>query len=151
MNSVQDMSLIDLATIISGFGTAIAALVAVIGVVIAIIQVRSYRSVQSENMAKSLFRDYLKEALERPDLLSPDHEKLAGAGRMVEYELFVAHMLYSLDAVLANTHSTEWREVARGELARHMVFLNSDEFQKQRQYYSVELIQIIDEIRASST
>lgn len=83
--------------------------------------------------------------MERPELASPDHDTLTRDSR-IRYELFVANMLYSFEEVLLVTRSKDWRDVVRGELARHTAYLRSPEFQSKRSYYDSELIGIIDTV-----
>ncbi len=150
MNDAGALTLVELAEVIEGFATALAAIVAFVGIAMVYVQIRGQRAIQREATAMSLFRQYLQEALERPELANPDYDRLRQQGRSAQYELFVANMLYSFDEVLQNTRSTDWREIVRGEVARHGDFLCSAEFQKQRRYYAAEVIEIIDAVCADT-
>lgn len=55
-------------------------------------------------------------------------------------------MLYSFDEILQNIPSEDWREVVRGEVARHAEYLRFGDFRKQRRYYTPEIIEIIDAV-----
>ncbi len=65
---------------------------------------------------------------------------------MTQYELFVAHMLYSLVEVLDCTRGdNEWRAVVKGQLRRHSDYFASAEFQNKKSYYTRSLVALIDE------
>lgn len=150
MNDIGALTLVELAEVIEGFATALAAIVAFVGIAMVYVQIRGQRAIQREATAMSLFRQYLQEALERPELANPDHDRLRQEGGLVQYEFFVANMLYSFDEVLQTTRSADWREIVRGEVARHAAFLCSAEFKTQRRYYAGEILAIIDAVCAGA-
>lgn len=150
MDNAGGLTILELAAVIEGFATALAAIFALVGIAMVYVQIRGQRAIQREATAMSLFREYLKEALERPELHNPDHDQLSQQRRAIQYELFVANMLYSFDEVLQSTQSRDWREVIRGEVARHAEYLRSAEFQKQRRYYAPEVLEIIDKVCADA-
>lgn len=150
MNDIETLTLVELAAIVDGFATTLAALFALIGVGMVYVQIRANRAIQREATAKDLFRQYLQEGLEHPELVNPDPEMLLQGKRSVQYEFFVANMLYSFDEVLQNTRSKDWREVVRGEMARHVEYLRSSEFQVRRQYYAPDIVTIIDAVCADA-
>ena len=148
MTHIGTLTIVELSAVIEGFGTALAAIFALVGIVMVYVQIRENRATQREATAKSLFRQYLQKGLERPDLVIPKPDQLKQSRSAVEYEFFVANMLYSFDEVLQNTRSEDWREVVRGEIARHAGYLRSPEFQNKRRYYAPEVIEIIDAVCA---
>ncbi|CAM3652899.1 hypothetical protein [Litorimonas haliclonae] len=135
---------VNLATVVGGFATAIATAFALVGIPLVIFQVRSSRTTQREATAKQLYRQYLEDCVCRPDLVTPDLEKLRKEGRFTQYELFVAHMLFSLEEILENTSGSEWRSVAKGQMRRHIEYLSSDAFIPKRTYYTKDLIEVLD-------
>ncbi|MBO6639008.1 MAG: hypothetical protein JJ920_15705 [Roseitalea sp.] len=146
MNDLGTLTIVELATIAQGLGTALAAIFALFGIIMVYVQIRENRATQREATAKHLFRQYLQEGLERPDLVIARRDQLTHAEVSVAYEFFVANMLYSFDEVLQNTRSKDWREVVRGEIARHVDYLRSPEFQSKRHYYAPQVIEIIDAV-----
>ncbi|WP_421723384.1 hypothetical protein [Bauldia sp.] len=153
MTDIGALTIVELAAVIEGFATGFAAIFAFVGISMVYVQIRGQRAIQREATAMGLFREYLREAIERPDLASPDYDQIKQQGNradIVRYELFVANMLYSFDEVLLGTQSKDWRAVVRGELARHADYLRSAEFQKQRGYYAPEITAIIDAVRADA-
>ncbi len=148
MNDFGALKILELAAIIEGFAAALTAILAFVGIAMVYVQIRGQRAIQREATAMSLFREYLKEALERPDLHNPDPDQIKQRRSSIQYELFVANMLWSFDAVLQNMRSRDWRDVVRDEVARHAEYLRSAEFQKQRRYYAPEITEIIDAVCA---
>ena len=144
--NTNGLTLAEVATVLEGFAAAIGIIFALAGIALVYIQLREHRAIQREATAKGLFREYLREAIKRPELALPDLDDLRQQGRFIQYELFVANMLYALDEILQNTRSDDWREVVRGEITRHAEHLCSPAFQDQRRYYETEMIQIIDEM-----
>lgn len=148
MTDIGSLTIVELATVIEGLGTALAAVLGLVGIAMIYVQIRGQRAIQREATAMSLFRDYLQLALQRPELVNPDHARPGHAEWSIQYELFVANMLYSFDEVLQNTRSHDWREVVRGEVARHTDYLRSAEFRSKRRYYAPEIIALIDTVCA---
>ncbi len=150
MGELATLTLVELATVVEGFGTALAALFALVGIAMVYVQIRGQRAIQREATAVNLFCQYLQLSMERPELVSPDHDALTRDGGLIRYELFVANMLYSFEEVLLATRAKDWRDVVRGELTRHVAYLRSPAFQSKRDYYDTELIGIIDGICAET-
>lgn len=151
MNNIDTLTIVELAAVIEGFAAALTAIFAFAGIAMVYVQIRGHRAIQREATAMGLFRQYLQEALEHPEFVSPDHDQLEKQKGAVQYEFFVANMLYSFDEVLQSTQSRDWREVVRSEVARHAQYLKSPSFQKQRRYYAPEIIEIIDAVCAGAT
>jgi|GEM_PF-4808727 len=148
MDDIGVLTMVELALLVEALATVAAAIFAFVGIAMVYIQIRENRAVQREATAKSLFRQYLQEAFERPELVHPDHDQLRQQGRSVQYELFVANMLWSFDEVLQNMRSDDWCEVVHGEVARHAEYIRSAEFQSKRRYYASDISEIIDTICA---
>lgn len=147
---IGTLTLVELATVVEGFGTAFAALFALVGIAMIFVQIRSSRAIQREATAKDLFRRYLQEGLEYPEFVTPEPDLLQHRQNLIRYEFFVANMLYSFDEVLENTRSDDWREVVRGEMTRHVTYLRSPEFQTKRHYYEDEIGELIDAVCADA-
>ena len=137
---------VDLASVVGGFSTALAASFAIVGIPLAYIQIRANKEIHREGIAKSLYREYLADAVNRPDLVEPDIAELKRSGRFVQYELFVAHMLYSLEEILSNVSGEGWKDVVRGQLRRHHDYFLSNDFKAKRRYYDNVLIDLIDDV-----
>lgn len=150
MMDIGTLTLVELAAVVEGFGSAFAALFALVGIAMIFVQIRSNRAIQREATAKELFRRYLQEGLEHPEFVNPEHDLLRHRQNSIQYEFFVANMLYSFDEVLQNTRSGDWREVVRGEMARHVNYLLSPEFQAKRRYYDDDIGKLIDAVCADA-
>ncbi len=146
MNDLNN--LVNVASIVGGFATAAAAAFAIVGIPLVIFQVKATRAIQREATAKQLYRQYLSDCVERPDLVQPDLKRIEKDERMIQYELFVAHMLFSLEEIVTNVDSEEWKDVAKGQLRRHQKYLNSPRFAKKRAYYHKSLVRLMDEVSA---
>lgn len=144
MTELSTLTIVELAGVIESAAEALTALIAILGIALVYVQIRAHRDIQREATAMNLFRQYLKEGIERPELVNPDHDQLKERGSLDQYQLFVANMLYSFDEVLQSTKTRDWREVVRGEVARHVTYLRSSDFQKQRGYYGDEILEVID-------
>lgn len=148
---------VDLATVIGGFATGITMIVAIVGGLIAYYQITSQRKMQNEALtkqremqgeaiAKNLYMKYLQDAMQRPDFFEPNFGKLTAQNRLVEYGLFVAHLLFSCEELLANAADPEWEETIRAQLLRHKDYLDSDHFKLRQGHYSSQLIEIVDSV-----
>lgn len=147
MLNLTDLSVVELATVVGGFATALAAAFALVGVPLAIAQIRAMRRIQREATAKILYRQYLEDAINRYDLTVPDLEKIISEGRLVQYELFVAHMLYSLEEIVENTRDKAWIEVCRGQISRHSEYFCSDYFKAKLHYYDPPIVKLVEDER----
>lgn len=143
---IDVLNWVELATVVGGFATAFAAAFAVVGIPLTFLQIRAGKKIHREGIAKSLYREYLADAVDKPELVEPDLEALKKTGRFVQYELFIAHMLYSLEEILANVSGEGWNDVVRGQLKRHLEYLLSDDFNSKRCYYDKALIRLLDEV-----
>lgn len=141
---------VDLATVIGGFATAFAAALAIVGIPLVYVQIRANKEIQREAIAKALYREYLEDAVTKPDLVVPNLEELKNSGRFIQYELFVAHMLYSLEEILTNVSGDGWKYVVQGQLKRHLEYLLSDDFKVKLIYYDKKLISLIEELEKNS-
>ena len=146
MGDIDLSSWVDVATVVGGFATALAAAFAVVGIPLAIAQIRSARAIQREATAKTLYRQYLGDAIAYPELVHPDYAEIRRRGDAVRYELFVAHMLFSLEEVLTNARLEDWEGVVRGQLRRHADYLASPDFAAKKPYYDARLVKLIDEV-----
>jgi hypothetical protein len=142
----DDITLVELATIAGGFATAIAALFAVIGLSLTYMQIRANRAISNEATAKNLYRQYLEDAVDRPDLVNPDLDELTRNGNLVQYELFVAHMLFSLEEILLHAADPDWRAVVKAQLKRHTEYLSSEYFAQKHEFYERPLRELIIEV-----
>ena len=135
---------VEVATIVGGFATALAAAFAVIGIPLTYIQIKASKEIHREGIAKSLYREYLSDAVNRPELVQPDLAEIKRSGKFTQYELFVAHMLYSLEEILENVSGNGWDDVVRGQLKRHIDYLTSEGFTVKKKYYTKKLVGMID-------
>jgi len=141
---IEINNLVDLATIIGGFATAFAAAFAIVGIPLTYLQIRTNKELHREGIAKSLYREYLSDAVDRPNFLEPDIAQLKATNQFVQYELFVAHMLYSLEEILAHIKGDGWNSIVIGQLNRHLEYFQSENFQCKRKYYDNKLINLVD-------
>ncbi|WP_286232747.1 hypothetical protein [Thalassotalea sediminis] len=139
-------NLVALSTVVGGFATGFAAAFAIVGIPLTYIQIKTSKELHREGIAKGLYREYLADAINRPDFITPNIEQLKRTGKFVQYELFIAHMLYSLEEILAHTNEKEWENVVIGQLKTHIEYLRSEDFHHKRKYYDSALITLIANI-----
>jgi hypothetical protein len=102
------------------------AVVAIIALSFAYLQVRSIRQSQREATAKGLYRDYLMLAFKHPNLATPEKDK--NLIQRDDYRWFVSVLLNCCDEILDTVDDDTWRKVIAAELQYHIPYLKSKYF-----------------------
>ena len=110
-----------------------------------------------ESLAKGIYSDYLKLAVEYPDLAYPSPrsiKELTSSENFKKYTWFVSYVLVACDEILSLcSHNIEdgnkWKTVIKEQIKFHKVYLSSSEFLNTREIegYSEELKKLINEVR----
>lgn len=137
---------------LSAYATFAAAIIAVIALVVAFIQVRVSKRESRLSVAKSIYKDYLALAFANPKFSSASYPLEAPRMMIFEsnpddyemYEYFVSHLLFSAEEVLHLTkNSVSWRATLRDQLRYHALYLESMDFPEN--HYSKELLTLREE------
>ena len=150
------MRLVDWATIVGGFGTGIAVLVAMAAIIPALMQVTHGRRLSREAGALQAHREFIKLCFDHPQFSSTDLFKkshpnvdIVGIGDVLtadseRYLWFLSIMLNSCEQIL-NYVSSEgpWCEVVEAQLSFHAEALHSvwDEWES---HYGVQMRQLVN-------
>ena len=80
--------------------------------------------------AKRLWGDYLRLAVEKPDLAAGDYDKIKADNKFVAYQAFVWNLLYACDEIALTEFPDEgWRSACRVAMRRHVRFLCESEIE----------------------
>ena len=108
------------------------------------------REISREASSKELYRDYLKVALENPDLSSGNYDE---TNSLVadKYDTFLSIMLYAFDEMVDLLGPEYWRDVVKNQVRVHEKYLRSilhkdlPERDSYRSAYGAKLLDIVDE------
>jgi hypothetical protein len=99
--------------------------------------------------AKRLFGDYLRLAIERPDLSQPNYSTInTSATTLIQYQAFLWNLLYACDELaINNLFSLEgWRQTCQHHLERHALYLGKCENIEHPYSYSVLMKELMKEV-----
>lgn len=83
-------------------------------------QTRHAKKLSEEEFANTLYADQLRLDLEYPEYCAPDYDLLRKDGRLLHYETYLSHLLWSLDEILRTTRWDEqWQQTAKYYIAHH--------------------------------
>jgi hypothetical protein len=129
------------------------ALVGAAALIFARQQLKLNRENQRETIAKTLYREYLKIALERPKFANPglaniDFRKRTFDGSQEtfeQYEWFVSYMLHACEEVLRISDSDGWKSAIKRQVSYHAEYLNSSAFADEAlvEHYSDEIVDLM--------
>ena len=138
--------------IVSNIATAVAAIAALIALGVAWFQVKAGREAQRETVAKEIYRDYLRLALEYPHYAYPDYVHLSanpGSDDFQRYEWFVAFLCYASEEIMEMFgNKPGWESAIISQLGYHYDYLHSDNF--VRDHYSDKLVKLIGRLHRSA-
>jgi hypothetical protein len=135
-------------------------LVALVAVVVAWRQLRLNRLNQRETIAKTLYREYLKTAIEKPVFANPDLAKFDYNAATIDdshekfesYEWYISYMLHACEEILGIQKSDLWRHTIRSQLNLHRSYLCGRFHELGLQYhYTKEIQALLNEICGGST
>lgn len=120
-------------------------------------QLRLNRGNQRETIAKTLYRDYLRLAIDKPrfaypGLMQVDHDRRTADSSndaYEAYEWFVSYLLHALEEILTIRRSEVWIETVKAQLGYHKPCLSGEYFQTElKKCYSWALQELIDGVCA---
>ena len=121
---------------LSAYATIATAIVAVLALFIAIVQILVGKHEARLGVAKSIYKDYLALAMQNPKFssasypiesprlheISKDHEEYE------RYEFYVSYLLFAAEEILHLTkNSSEWRSALQAQLRYHALYLQSQD------------------------
>ena len=140
----------ELISIISNVTTAV---VGVAALVFAVIQLRKNQNNHKESLAKGIYKEYLKMAVEHPHLAYPKNrsiEEMKKSNEFDRYAWFVSYALFACDEVLGlSAEREQWRVVIMEQIRFHVEYLSSPEFYETRELegYGVEMRHLIEKVK----
>ncbi len=118
----------DSAEKLGAFAELLLSITALVALLFAYLQIRTAQQSQREATTKEIYRDYLKLAVEYPELASPD-ERGQKILQDYKYRWFVAVMLNACEEIIEVFQNDEiWREVVLSEMECHEDYLHSKFF-----------------------
>jgi hypothetical protein len=131
------------------WATVATAVIALLALGVAIIQIKSTNKISRESAATKLYDESLKLCLEFPKFANPDHNTFS-ADEYRSYRWFVASLLLSAEQILEVTKGDRaWRNSVKATLRRHSRYLASrldGTETKLEDFYEEKLLPVIAEI-----
>jgi hypothetical protein len=123
------------------------AVIAFLGLGIAVWQIEVGKRVQREASARDAFKEYLKLAIERPEFADARLGKAAqnengrsGYGWFVSYFLFSAEQIHD-----SFPDDPEWSAALGSQICYHAAYLKGAEYQTMKAHYAPSFAKFIDE------
>lgn len=136
---------------LANLGNVLTAIVALFALFFAGWQILANKRNQKEATAKSIYKDYLRLAVENPELSGPDFEKIRqwrkdDKEKYEKYEDYVAYMLFACEEILDLFPSVEgWNNTIKDELSYHEAYLRGS-FGNKIELYCKPLQELINQI-----
>lgn len=131
----MDASHLSFIGILADVAAIVTASVALLALLLAWHQLRVTRLEGRLNLAKTIYREYLAMAIDNPMLSSASYP--LASPRMYEfwddidtrerYEVYVAHLLFTAEEILALTRSPDWKGAMQLNLQYHALYLATDD------------------------
>ena len=108
------------------------ALIAIFALVIAVWQIQASAKVEREASAREAFKDYLKIAIDKPELADAQQGAIdKNAKSRSSYNWFVTYFLYSAEQIFDSyPNDPYWQAGLAEEICYHQTYLSSAEFQQ---------------------
>jgi hypothetical protein len=126
--------------------TVLTALIAGIALIIAIFQIRAANHTQREATAQATYNEYLKLALENPELADGRLAPSASEKEKTKYTWFVSFFLHSAEHIHnLFPHEADWVNSLRSQICIHRQYLRSDAYQtKQKTHFKIDFQTFVD-------
>jgi hypothetical protein len=108
----------------------VAFVVGVVGFGLTLKQLKLNRLNQRETTAKATYREFLKLAVEHPDLAEGDYQAIKQKGLQAKYDWFVAYFLWAAEEIL-NYDPKEWQKNLEAVAIKHCEYFRTSEFQNE--------------------
>ncbi len=102
---------------LQALGSLLTALVAIAALIGVKLQVDAAYSVQREQSAKEIYREFLNLSIANPDLAQPDYCSLSKSPRAPAYDAYVEYLLYAAEQVIQA--DADWIPVFESHLGLH--------------------------------
>jgi hypothetical protein len=132
---------------LSAWSTFATALVAIAALVLAAFQLAGTNAAQREATAQDTYKEYLKLAVENPDIADGLAElPKQGTKEAVKYGWFVSYFLHSAEHAYLVDPSKEWRAAISNQVCLHKAFLKASEYQNNlKKHYDERFQTLVDE------
>ncbi len=102
---------------LQALGNLVTALVAVAALIGVKLQVDTAYSVQREQSAKEIYREFLNISITNPDLAQPNYCSLSKSPRAPAYDAYVEYLLYTAEQVMQT--NADWGPVFETQMELH--------------------------------
>ena len=131
---------------VTAWSTLATALVAAGALCVAWNQIQSSNETQREATAQDTYKEYLRLAVENPDLADGLVQVPEEPAARAKYSWFVSYFLHSAEHAFLADPSEEWRLAIGNQVCFHRAFLNGNEYQKVlRHHYNSAFRDLVDQ------
>jgi hypothetical protein len=132
----------------ASLATIATAVIAVAALCIAVWQIRVGQQTQREASARDAFKEYLKLAMEKPELAEPSLGTVSDSGvESSRYSWFVSYFLFSAEQIhLSFPNDSEWSAALSNQICYHREYLKGSEYQKTlKTHYARSFVAFVDQ------
>lgn len=105
------------------------------------------RNNQRETTAKATFREFLKLAVEYPELAEGDYQSLVQQGKKNKYEWFVGYFLWAAEEVLEYAKKDQtWNYNLKMVAGRHHEYFKTPDFQAELPGYRTQIKLLVEHV-----
>lgn len=113
------------------FSEIATAIIAILALIIAAWQIQASASIQREASAREAFKEYLKIAIDKPELADARLSASDAPDARSRYAWFVTYFLYSAEQIYdIYPDDPAWRNSLAEEICYHQAYLSGTEFQR---------------------
>ena len=115
---------------LTALSTIATAAIAAAALLVAVLQIFKSNDAQREATAQDTYKEYLRLAVENPDIADGLSELPTDPTKRAKYSWFVSYFLHSAEHAFSVAPTDEWRAAISTQVCLHKVFLSGDEYQK---------------------
>jgi hypothetical protein len=131
---------------VTAWSTLATAAIALGALITAWVQIRSSNEAQREATAQDTYKEYLRLAVENPDLADGLGQVPEASADRSKYGWFVSYFLHSAEHAFLVNPSDEWRLAIENQVCLHKAFLAGDEYQTTlKLHYDPAFRALVDE------
>jgi hypothetical protein len=131
---------------VTAWSTLATAIIAAGALCVAWNQIQSSNDAQREATAQDTYKEYLRLAVENPDLADGLAQVPEAPAARAKYSWFVSYFLHSAEHAFLADPSEEWRLAIGNQVCFHRAFLTDDEYQKVlKHHYNSVFRDLVDQ------
>jgi type II secretory pathway pseudopilin PulG len=128
------------------------AAIAAAALVIAALQIVNSNDAQREATAQDTYKEYMRLAVENPDIADGLSELPNDPTKRAKYSWFVSYFLHSAEHAFSVAPTDEWRAAISSQVCLHKAFLSSEEYQSSLElHYDKTFRDLVDKALTKCT